>query len=219
MSLEQLLFCPSWWENLECTNYTLDKNLNPRISSEILIPKIPKMYDFLSRKTDLKSPMKYYRPWAEFLRKNEGGASIVVADKDKFRVNLDVQEFKPDEISVKVVNRFVIVEASHEEKEDEHGWISRRFMRKYIIPEQCDIDQVSSKLSSDGVLSIIVPRKEKFASRNERVINIERTGKPSVCDMQNEENEAKEKEKEKEKEGEKEVEKEEEEEEEEAKAE
>ncbi|XP_043529494.1 protein lethal(2)essential for life-like [Frieseomelitta varia] len=215
MSLEQLLFCPSWWENLERTNRTLDKTLNPGVSPEILIPKILQMYDLLSHKTDLKSPMEYYRPWGEFLRKDEGGTSIVVADKDKFRVNLDVQEFQSDEISVKVVDRFVVVEASHEEKEDEHGWISRRFTRKYIIPEQCDIDQVSSELSSDGVLSIIVPRKEKFASGNERVINIERTGKSSVCDMQNEENEAKEKEKEKEKEGEKEEEKEEEQEEEE----
>lgn len=72
--------------------------------------------------------------------------------------------------------------------------------RGNIIPEQCDIDQVSSKLSSNGVLSIIVPRKEKFASGSETVINIECTGKSFVCDMQNEENEAKEKKKKKEKE-------------------
>lgn len=89
------------------------------------------IYNLLSHKTDLKSPMEYYRPWSELLRKGEGGASIVVADKDKFHVNLDVQEFKPDEISVKVVDRFVIVEANHEEREDEHGWISRRFTRKH----------------------------------------------------------------------------------------
>lgn len=187
MSIEQL-FCPNWWENLERAHRILDQNLLLGISPEILIPKIMRMYDFLPRKPGLKSP-KYYRPWDELLHKGERGVSTVLANRDKFHVDLDVQQFAPEEINVKVVDRFVTVEASHEEREDEHGWISRQFTRKYIIPEQCDIDQVSSKLSSDGILSIIVPRKQKLTSDSGRVINIEQTGKPSVCDMQKEGNE------------------------------
>lgn len=188
MSLEQL-FCPNWWENLERAHRILDQNLLLGISPEILIPKIMRMYDFLPRKPGLKSPMKYYRPWDELPHKGERGVSTVLANRDKFRVDLDVQQFAPEEINVKVVDRFVTVEASHEEREDEHGWISRQFTRKYIIPEQCDIDQVSSKLSSDGILSIIVPRKQKLTSDSGRVIKIVQTGKPSVCDMQKEGNE------------------------------
>lgn len=188
MSLEQL-FCPNWWENLERAHRILDQNLLLGISPEILFPKIMRMYDFLPLKPGLMSPMKYYGPCDELLRKGEGGVSTLLANRDKFHADLDVQQFAPDEINVKVVDRFVIVEASHEEREDEHGWISRQFTRKYIIPEQCDIDQVSSKLSSDGILSIIVPRKQKLTSDSGRVINIERTGKPSVCDMQKEGNE------------------------------
>lgn len=188
MSLEQL-FCPNWWENLERAHRILDQNLLLGISPEILFPKIMHMYDFLPRKPGLKSPMKYYRLCDELLRKGEGGVSTVLANRDKFHVDLDVQQFAPEEINVKVVDRFVTVEASHEEREDEHGWISRQFTRKYIIPEQCDIDQVSSKLSSDGILSIIVPRKQKLTSDSGRVINIELTGKPSVCDIQKEGNE------------------------------
>lgn len=132
--------------------------------------------DFLSRRSNLKFPTKNYRPWYELLRKGEEGVSTVLANRDEFRVDLDVQQFAHEEINIKVVDRFVTVEASHEEREDEHGWISRQFTRKYIIPEQCDIDQVSSKLSSDGILSIIVPRKQKLTSDSGRVINIERTG-------------------------------------------
>lgn len=188
MSLEQLFYL-NWWENLERARRILDQNSLLGISPEVLIPKIMRMYDFLSRKPGLKSPMKYYRPWNELLHKGEGGVSTVLANRDKFRVDLDVQQFAPEEINVKVVDRIVTVEASHEEREDEHGWISRQFTRKYIIPEQCDIDQVSSKLSSDGILSIIVPRKQKLTSDSGRVINIEQTGKPSVCDMQKEGNE------------------------------
>lgn len=122
----------------------------------------------------------YFRPWHELLRSNEAGTSTVQADKDKFQVVLDVQQFEPDDIDVKVVDKFVIVTAKHEEKRDEHGWISRQFTRKYLIPEQCDLDQVASKLSSDGVLTIVVPRKDQPKVENERVIKITHTGKPAL---------------------------------------
>jgi len=112
--------------------------------------------------------------------REEGGISTVKADKDKFQVVLDVQQFKPDEINVKVVDKSVVIEAKHEEKQDEHGWISRQFVRRYMIPEQCDIDQVTSSLSSDGMLSITAPRKDKPKTQNEREIKIEHTGKPAI---------------------------------------
>lgn len=126
-------------------------------------------------------PLMYYRPWGEVFRKTEGGGmSTVKADKEKFQVILDVQQFQPEEITVKVVDKCVVVEGKHEEKQDEHGSISRQFVRKYMIPEQCDIDQVSSNLSSDGVLSITAPRKDKPEPQAERTIAIEKTGKPAL---------------------------------------
>lgn len=116
-------------------------------------------------------------------RSNSKGASIVKADKDKFHVTLDTQQFRPEEISVKVVDNYVVVEGKHEEKEDEHGWISRQFSRKYLVPSQCDVDQVQSKLSSDGTLTITAPRKPVPASENrERVVKIQHTGKPALQD-------------------------------------
>lgn len=95
---------------------------------------------------------------------------------------LDVQQFQPEEIDVKVVENCVVVTAKHEEKRDEHGWVSRQFVRKYMIPEQCDLDQVASKLSTDGLLTITAPRKDRKERVNERVIKIEHTGKPAVQD-------------------------------------
>ena len=117
---------------------------------------------------------------AELFHNNDRGTSTIQADKDKFQVMLDVQQFEPNEIDVEVVDNFVIVTAKHEEKRDEHGWISREFVRKYLIPEQCDIDLVTLYLSADGVLSINVPRKEQKIVENERVIKIEQTGKPAM---------------------------------------
>ncbi|XP_076236787.1 protein lethal(2)essential for life-like [Calliopsis andreniformis] len=186
MSLLPLIFS-NWWEDLDHPHRLLDQNFGIGLSPESLTPKALHLYNFVPREPATKCPMAYYRPWSELLRKGEGGSSTVKADKDKFHVDLDVQQFSPEEINVKVVDRFVIVEGKHEEKQDEHGWISRQFSRRYMIPEQCDIDEVTSKLSSDGVLSITVPRKQKPAPEGERVISIEQTGKPAIRQGQNEE--------------------------------
>lgn len=181
MSLIPLIFS-DWWEDLDRPHRLLDQNFglglypeqlpNPYVLDQFILPR---------RDRRQRNPLMYFRPWGELLRKNEdGGTSTVQADKDKFQVILDVQQFKPDEINVKIVDKCVVVEAKHEEKQDEHGWISRQFTRKYLIPEQCDIDQVTSSLSSDGVLNITAPRKEKPKVENERSITIEQTGKPAL---------------------------------------
>ncbi|XP_043259454.1 alpha-crystallin A chain-like [Colletes gigas] len=146
-------------------------DLNP--DPQDFLPK--QLFDMMSRNVGDRYPIAYSRPWGDLLREGKGGSSTVKADKDKFRVDLDMEHFAPEEINVKVVDRFVIVEGKHEEKQDEHGWISRQFSRKYMIPKQCDIDQVMSKFSSDGVLSIVAPRKQ---DQVERKINIERIDKP-----------------------------------------
>ncbi|XP_033211425.1 alpha-crystallin A chain-like isoform X1 [Belonocnema kinseyi] len=98
--------------------------------------------------------------------------------KDQFHTSLDIQHFMPEEITVKVVNRFVVVEGEHSEKQDEHGWISRRFSRKYPVPEQYDLEEVQSNLSSDGVLTITIPRKYDPKHHREKPVKIEVTGKP-----------------------------------------
>ena len=197
MSLIPLLFSECL-EDLDRPHRLLDQNFGLGLSPEQLLnPNILDQYILPSRDRRLRNPLIYYRPWGELLRKNEGGGtSTVKADKDKFQVILDVQQFKPEEINVKIVDKYVVVEGKHEEKQDEHGWISRQFTRRYMIPEQCDIDQVTSSLSSDGVLNIIAPRKDKPKVQNERTITIEKTGKPALKETEEKTEEKKEKEKE-----------------------
>ncbi|CAH1104471.1 unnamed protein product [Psylliodes chrysocephalus] len=100
-----------------------------------------------------------------------------VLEKDKFHANFDVQHFKPEEISIKVTgDNAVTIEAKHEEKQDEHGQIYRHFLRKYVLPKNCDTSRLESKLSSDGVLSITAPIIGDKVDRN---IPISQTGKPA----------------------------------------
>lgn len=78
------------------------------------------------------------------------------------QVNLDVQQFKPEEINVKVVDDYLVVEGKHEEKQDKHGYISRQFTRRYKLPENVNLEAIQSSLSSDGILSIAAPKKVRF---------------------------------------------------------
>lgn len=89
---------------------------------------------------------------------------------------IDVQQFRPKEISVKTQDNCIIVEAKHEEKPDEHGFVSRHFVRRYVLPEGCEATDVKTNLSSDGVLTITAPKKAAIPPSNERIVPIEHTG-------------------------------------------
>jgi len=124
-----------------------------------------------------RCPAGYYRHWRSTAAKNDAG-STVRADKDKFHVDLDVQQFTPEEITVKTTgNNTITVEGKHEEKQDEHGFISRQFLRRYVLPEGHDASNVVSNLSSDGVLSISAPRVDQVNNEH-RPIPIQQTGVP-----------------------------------------
>uniref|UniRef100_A0A8D2BR76 Alpha-crystallin B chain n=1 Tax=Sus scrofa TaxID=9823 RepID=A0A8D2BR76_PIG len=122
----------------------------------------------------------YFRP-PSFLRAPswiDTGLSEMRLEKDRFSVNLDVKHFSPEELKVKVLGDVIEVHGKHEERQDEHGFISREFHRKYRIPADVDPLTITSSLSSDGVLTVNGPRRQ--ASGPERTIPITREEKPAV---------------------------------------
>ncbi|XP_072396306.1 protein lethal(2)essential for life isoform X1 [Diabrotica undecimpunctata] len=103
--------------------------------------------------------------------------SIRTKDKSQdFEVILDVQQFAPSEITVKTNGNSILVEGKHEEKQDEHGYIMRHFVRRYVLPQTHDAENVVSSLSSDGVLTVSAPKKTEKPVASERVVPITQTG-------------------------------------------
>ncbi|XP_049767835.1 protein lethal(2)essential for life-like [Schistocerca cancellata] len=101
----------------------------------------------------------YSRPW-RYTAPVKSGFSKIERSKDGFKVTLDVKHFKEGDVKVKVVGNDVVVEAEHDERQDEHGYISRSLKRKYALPDNVDSDKVRTELSSDGILTITAPKKE-----------------------------------------------------------
>ncbi|KAK7571808.1 hypothetical protein V9T40_014280 [Parthenolecanium corni] len=120
----------------------------------------------------------YVRPLRHVIP-DDSGVSSITRDKDSFKVNLDVQQFKPEEINVKVVDDFIVVDGKHEERQDKHGFISRQFTRKYKLPPNVNVDAIQSKLSSDGILSIVAPKKA-IESGPSRSIPVMKTNQPAI---------------------------------------
>lgn len=113
--------------------------------------------------------------WLQRHHKMDSDRPLTKVEKDGFQVTMDVQQFKPEELTVKVVGDFIVVEGQHEEREDEHGFISRHFVRRYALPKGYDSEQIASTLSSDGILAIkVLPATSE--SSKERVIEIQQTG-------------------------------------------
>ncbi|XP_039484822.1 heat shock protein 67B3 [Drosophila santomea] len=93
-----------------------------------------------------------------------------------FEVHLDVGLFQPGELTVKLVNDCIVVEGKHEEREDDHGHVSRHFVRRYPLPKEFDSDAIASTLSEDGVLNITVPPLVSKEELKERIIPIKHVG-------------------------------------------
>lgn len=111
--------------------------------------------------------------------------------KDGWQVCLDVHHFAPNEISVKTAENFIIVEAKHEEREDEHGYISRQFCRRYQLPEGFKADEVVSTISSDGILTVRAPPiAPAVEGPKVRHVQIQQTG-PARLSVNKNENENK----------------------------
>lgn len=98
-----------------------------------------------------------------------------VTSSDDFKVTFDVKSFMPEEISVKVKGREIHVDAKHDERADEHGFVSRQLTRRYVVPSDYDIDTVATYLDSDGKMTVVATKPKPAAEETaERVIPIER---------------------------------------------
>ncbi|XP_022920759.1 protein lethal(2)essential for life-like [Onthophagus taurus] len=172
MSLVPMLF-RDWWDDFEINRPSrlLDQQFGLGLRRDDLL-------NSLSLRTS-----RYLRPWTTntTLTRQDSGSTIA-NEKDKFQVILDVQQFAPGEITVKTNNNSIVVEGKHEEKQDEHGYISRHFVRRYILPCEFEINDVVSSLSSDGILTVTAPKKGVKVVSGERIVPITQTGpaKPTV---------------------------------------
>ncbi|KAM7375412.1 hypothetical protein PAMA_014494 [Pampus argenteus] len=140
-------------------------------------------YDLFPYTASTISP--YYRQslFRNLLDSSNSGMSEVRSDRDKFAVFLDVKHFSPDELSVKVTDDYVEIQGKHGERQDDHGYISREFHRRYRLPSSVDQSSITCTLSADGMLTLIGPKVSggSESGRGERNIPVTHDDKPNAA--------------------------------------
>jgi len=139
-------------------------------------------FDRMSHFNRLRREMDDLISPAMWMLNHSAQPRTILPKADQFEVKVDVQQFAPEELTVKMVDNFMVIEGKHEEKKDEHGYISRQFVRRYTIPPDVKQDEINCDLSSDGVLILSAPRHVEQPKSAERQLPINFTGQPAIND-------------------------------------
>ncbi|XP_063848727.1 uncharacterized protein LOC135093396 [Scylla paramamosain] len=78
-------------------------------------------------------------------------------ENDKYKMMIDVKDYKPGDITVKTVDDTVVVEGKIEQKEG-NSIKTQVFTRRFMLPPTVNLNGVTSALSRDGVLTISAPK-------------------------------------------------------------
>ncbi|CAG0910186.1 unnamed protein product [Cyprideis torosa] len=127
----------------------------------------------LFRDSDLASILAQTQRLQRALERRMAGGDQVQNKSDKFQVAMDVSGFRPEELKVIVGDRMVTIEGKHEERQDEHGFISRQFSRRYVIPEGIKMENVTSRISNDGVLTVTSAKVNAIEAAKEMEVEIQ----------------------------------------------
>ncbi|ROT63593.1 heat shock protein 21 [Penaeus vannamei] len=114
--------------------------------------------------------------------KEENQAVTVTSDDTSHKVVLDVHEFLGGDVRVKVVGeRELQVEGRVDRKEEGSPCVtSHTFRRRFSLPRLTDMTAITSAMSSDGVLTITVPKLENEDQKTTIIpIKVEETQKNS----------------------------------------
>merc|ERR1711942_310805 len=104
----------------------------------------------------------------------QNGISRVQYDDDSYKILVNVENYKPEELVIKTVDNTVIVEAKHEEKTPEgRSYSTQSFNQSFTLPRGVNPESVTSALSKEGVLTISAPLPKAVKSSNsERLVPI-----------------------------------------------
>jgi len=105
--------------------------------------------------------LKEMLPWSSNFNRE---VEIKENNEKELTLKFDLQDYKPNELKVTVLDNVLKVEAKHEEN-TEGNHISKQFVRSYVLPAEYKAKEVQSSLSKSGTLTVSVP-KQNLTEKN-----------------------------------------------------
>lgn len=158
----------NWWDDIDRYHREIEDNFR-----RLTLRDDPWRWPFRSM----------FRPWRSLLDdmdREVGGTSTIERNYDNYRVTVDLQQFAPEEITVRTDDKYITIEARQQNRKDRYGYVSKEFMRRYYLPSCYDMNRVRPSLSSDGILTITAPRLTWPLPPAERYVPITRTYYPAI---------------------------------------
>ncbi|KHN73618.1 Small heat shock protein OV25-2 [Toxocara canis] len=87
-----------------------------------------------------------------------------INDTDKFRVSINVYNFKANELTVDLSGNILTIEAYRERHPDGNS-VKSRFQRRYVLPDDLQNSRVHAYLHNSGVLTVVIPKRPFAQSR------------------------------------------------------
>lgn len=104
-------------------------------------------------------------------RERRNNAVLKRTESGGLQLALEVGEFKPEDLKIKLVEDHLVVEAENESA-GEDSYRKSHFKRWFALPEDCKVDEIKSRLTDDGRLVIDLPLNKPLESKA-RTIPIE----------------------------------------------
>lgn len=98
--------------------------------------------------------MRESRPRAFKRRRDE--AVVRRTESGDLQLALDVGEYKPEDLKIKLVDDNLVIEAASESS-GEDSYRRSHFKRWFKLPEDCKLEEIKSKLTADNKLLIDLP--------------------------------------------------------------
>merc|ERR1719288_132591 len=81
----------------------------------------------------------------------EATVLLKVKEGDEYKLALNMQQYSPEDITIKLNGQELTVEATNQ---------GEQFKQSHVIPDNINLDDMSSSFSSDGVLVVKAPKKK-----------------------------------------------------------
>jgi len=119
-----------------------------------------------------------YPRWAEPIFKD--GLDVrtnIFNDRNRFAVEIDAYQFRPEELEVKTLDDTLLIEGRHEDVRDPDNYTKMYFVRKYQLPPDVHPQEISSSIDGSGRLTVEARKPYAALEGRERVIPIEGSSK------------------------------------------
>ncbi|KAH9389941.1 hypothetical protein TYRP_007490 [Tyrophagus putrescentiae] len=135
------------------------------------------LMDALDNDDFLVYPLDYLMPRGGSLSTfgNIGQQLAMPTIKDnKYQLSLDMRNFDPSEISVKMDKDSLQITGKREKKEEDGRYVYREYVQHFTVPENVKSEELKCQLDKQGYLKMEAPLKVPQVEENkERTIPIE----------------------------------------------